>query len=465
MSLFSDKNALSNYITMMYKGNVQEWFLEEVGSPDQVYQINKVKEQKSYLNGSHKVLSRPDFKYKNAEFTSRKLVINLMNTIVNFHTAFMVGNRLKIMGDETRTKIYDDIYKNADYDEIDYQIVRDLIAHGNAFEYVYIDDDGSIKSHIISPDTGYPVYDDNGRYLAFIEFYSVEDRGYYTVYYEEKVEQWTNADITQPKPTLQLVGTYNNETSLPLVYKTYNNVNPLRGRAIMEDVKPLLDELEDTMSKLGDSVNTWVINPMPVVIGQRIENNIPTSAMGVVMNLEDGADFKFPAVQLDTNTVQFYLDNIKKHIFDMANVPRIIFETASISNVSTDSLRFFYQNAVIFANNVMRNSKGTFRDRFKLFDKIKNITINDSFDLEFDLTLPASDKELLDNLKTQYEMGAISIRTIIEQSPYTSDQSESELRRLNEQTNTETNNIVTDNLNQNPIDGNIIRDTSAINLI
>lgn len=430
MGLFNRKDALSQYINLMYKGNVQEWFLEEIGSPNQTYQVSKVKEQKQYLNGAHKVLFRGDFKYKNAEFTSRKLVINLMNTIVNFHTSFIIGNRLKIMGDETRTKEYDNIYKASNYDDIDYQLIRDLVAHGNAFEYVYTDDDGNINSHIISPDTAYPVYNDNGQYLAFIEYYSVEDRAYYTVYYPDSVEQWENMNINQTRPTLNLIGKFSNETGLPLIYKTQNNVNPLRGRAIIEDVKPLLDEVEDAMSKLGDSIGTWVMNPMPVVIGQRIENNIPTSAMGVVMNLEDGADFKFPTIQMDTASIQFYLDNVKKNIFDMASVPRIIFETASISNVSTDSLRFFYQNSIIFANNIMRSCKTSFRERFRLFDKLANINIDDAFDFEFDLAMPSSDKELLDNLKTQYEMGAISIRTIIEQSPYTSDMADEEIERL-----------------------------------
>lgn len=430
MGLFNDKNALTKYINLMYKGNSQEWFLDEINSPTQVYQINKVKEQKQYLNGAHKVLRRPDFKYKNAEFQSRKLVINLMNTIVNFHTSFIAGERMKIMGDEERTKVYDDIYKDSSYDEIDFQIIRDLVANGNAYEYVYRDDDGKVNSHIISPDTGYPVYDDNGQYLAFIEYYAVEDRGYYNVYYPDYVEQWTNQDITQTRPALQLIDKYDNESGLPLVYKTYNNVNPLRGRAILEDVKPLLDELEDAMSKLGDSIGTWVMNPMPVVIGQRIENNIPTSAMGVVMNLEDGADFKFPNVLLDTASIQFYLDNIKKHIFDMANVPRVVFESVSISNISTDSLRFFYQNSIIYANNIMRSCKGSFRQRFKLFDKMMNINIDDAFDFEFSLSMPSSDKELLDNLRTQFDMGAISVRTVIEQSPYTSDMADEEIDRL-----------------------------------
>lgn len=432
MGLFSNEDALTLYINQNYKGNAQEWFLEEVQTPDQRYQANKIMNQKEYLNGAHPVLLRPNFKYKNAEFVSRKIIFNLLDTIVSFHSSFLAGNPMKITGNEERTKQYDVIYKQGDFDLVDYKLIRDVIAHGNAFEYIYTDE-GMIKSHVIEPDTAYPVYNDNGQYLAFIEYYRVQDRAYYTVYYKDRIEKWTNLSADSPKPTLTLEGTFDNPTGLPIHYKSFNNVNPLRGRSIIESSQTLLDELEDTMSKFGDAINTWGLNPIPVVIGQRVDANIPTSAMGVTMNLEDGADFKFPIATMDTASIQLYIETIKKNILDVCNVPRIIFESASISNVSTDSLKFFYQNAVIYALETMRYIKGSFRQRFRIFDNILGINDGEMFDFEFDLNLPSSDKELLENLKLQQDMGAISIKTIIEQSPYTSDMAEEEQNRINNQ--------------------------------
>ena len=48
----------------------------------------------------------------------------------------------------------------------------------------------------------------------------------------------------------------------------------------------------------------------------------------------------------------------------------------------------------------------------------------------FNYSRPQNAKELLDNMKVQYELGAISKRTVIEKSPLTTDV-EQELNRIN----------------------------------
>lgn len=75
------------------------------------------------------------------------------------------------------------------------------------------------------------------------------------------------------------------------------------GVALLNDIKPIMDALEDVMAKMSDSIYVNVMNPMPVAIGQRIESSIPADAVGYVMNLDVG-DFKYANCSLDYNSNQ-----------------------------------------------------------------------------------------------------------------------------------------------------------------
>ena len=56
----------------------------------------------------------------------------------------------------------------------------------------------------------------------------------------------------------------------------------------------------------------------------------------------------------------------------------------------------------------------------------------DSLNATFNVNKPIDTKNNMENMKLQYEMGAISKRTIMEQSPYTTDSAQ-ELQRLAEE--------------------------------
>ncbi|OOO63798.1 hypothetical protein BS638_06415 [Clostridium tepidum] len=62
---------------------------------------------------------------------------------------------------------------------------------------------------------------------------------------------------------------------------------------------------------------------------------------------------------------------------------------------------------------------------------MQGIVFNDDdyIDVEFNYSKPINQNELLQNLKTQWEMGAISLQTIIEKSEITQDVTQ-ELARL-----------------------------------
>ena len=68
-------------------------------------------------------------------------------------------------------------------------------------------------------------------------------------------------------------------------YHNFSDEDYNYGVSLLTDIKPIMDELEDIISKLGDAIYANTLNPMPVAIGQRIESSIPADATGYVLNL------------------------------------------------------------------------------------------------------------------------------------------------------------------------------------
>ena len=87
------------------------WFVEEVKKGYHVNRISKVIENRNYLGGQHKVLTREDAKYKGKELITRKTIINYAKTVLNFHSTYLLGKPVSLTGDEEITKIFSDIYK------------------------------------------------------------------------------------------------------------------------------------------------------------------------------------------------------------------------------------------------------------------------------------------------------------------------------------------------------------------
>lgn len=55
---------------------------------------------------------------------------------------------------------------------------------------------------------------------------------------------------------------------LPIHYHNFNDEDYNFGVSLLTNIKPILDDLEDIMSKLGDSIYVNVLNALPVATGQ-----------------------------------------------------------------------------------------------------------------------------------------------------------------------------------------------------
>ncbi|ENK1242984.1 phage portal protein [Clostridium botulinum] len=421
--------SIENYIEDRYDNNAT-WFEEECKQGEHLHRISNVLNNKSYLKGVHSILNKENAKWKGQEYITKKLILQQAKTILNFHSTYLLGKELSLIGSERKVEEYEKIYRNFDYDNIDFKILDNSLKFGDCYEYVYYDiEDKCIKSKIINSEDAYPIFsEDTGEYIAFIEHYTVNSSkiSYYNVYYDDRVEMWSNKD-----GELQLIDTKTNITGLPIHYHNAEDEN--YGRSMLEDIKPILDEFEDILSKMSDSIYCYSLNPLPVSIGQPHKGQIPADACGYSISLDAG-EFNFKNANMDYNTIQLYLNEIHKQLNITASMPSIIGGNTNVSNVSEVSLKLMYQLADVYAMLNEKWIKKGIKERFKKWDKILNMLgiefkNNEYVDIEFNYSRPVNQSELLDNLSKQRNMEAISIETVIEKSDLTKDKIQ-ELVRL-----------------------------------
>ena len=410
--------TIQEYIDKQYDGSAT-WFMEEVNQKNHVARIAGVVANMDYLAGRHKVLNREDCYYKGKVLKTRKTILNYAKTVLRFHDTFLLGKKVSLSSKDNETvNTFNDIYRLGQYETVDYQILDRVNKFGDAYEVVYIDN-GVIKSKVLDSACSYPVYDDMGEYLAFIEHWTdvFTSISYWNVYYPTYVEHWSNEGAEE-----HLVST-TMSVGLPIHYHNFSDEDYNFGVSMLTDIKPILDELEDIMSKMGDAIYVNSLNPMNVAIGQRIESSIPADAVGYVLNLDAG-DYKVVSASMDYNTIKLYLDNLKQMLNDISCIPSVLGSSTNIANVSSVAMQILYAMAQVNADETKKWLNIGFRERFERFKKIlsmQGISVESDVDVIYNVSMPVATTEMIANLKALQEMGAISKETIMEKSDIVSD--------------------------------------------
>jgi SPP1 family phage portal protein len=425
--------TLESYIQDRYSNDIF-WFVTEVGQGNNSTRISKVINNQSYLLGNHKILLRKDSEFKGEVLTTKKLVLNQAKTILNFHSTYLLGKPLTITGSNAKVEAYQNIYRRGHYADIDFKVLDNAIRYADSYEYVYIDGKKNIVSKIISSDSSFPIYsEDDGSYIGFIESYTIRSNNvtYYNVYTMDTVVSYSNEGSE-----VHMLDTKANLSGLPIHYSNGESDWSNFGVSLLEDLMPIFDEFEDIMSKLSDSVYILSLSPIPVVTGQSVEGSIPSNACGYSVNLDNG-DMKYVSANIDSATVKMYLDKLSQQLSIISSMPSVAMGNSNVANVSEVSLKLLYQLADVMAMMNERWIRRGLTQRFDMFDKLldvlgKGVSDEEYADVEFNYSRPVNAKELLEQIKVQFDMGAISVKSIIEKSPITTDVM-SELSRLEEE--------------------------------
>ncbi|MED4567952.1 phage portal protein [Brevibacillus agri] len=423
--------SIERYILEQHGGN-PEWFVEECNSAINMQRVNKILDIKEYLSGNHAILQAPSYMYNGKEFKPRKIVLQYAKNVLNFSTSYLLSHPVTLTGQDSIVKEFKQVYKKGKYDRVDFDVLDKITKYGFVAEYVYLDENKDIRSKLINPADSYPIFDDENNYIAFIEHYTTSDNvSYYIVYYPDKVQKYWTKD-----GQLKLAGEYGNLSGLPIVYKNQNELDSTTGRSDLEDIVTIIDSMEELLSKFADSFHKHH-NPIPVVIGQQLKGEgINPNVVGTGIVLDDGSDFKMVSNQLDYRSFETIYKTLMTTLLDISSVPGVSMGKVDISNLSEVSIKLLFSLADIKASmneKYMRDGMEQRFDKIRKLLELKGIRISDdafdSLGIVFQYARPQSAKEVIDNLKVLSDMGAISIESILERSPYTNDVVQ-ELERL-----------------------------------
>ncbi|GIP52209.1 phage portal protein [Paenibacillus vini] len=406
------------------------WFVEEVNKFGNKQRINEILDIKEYISGKHRILNKPNYNYNGQVFEPRKIVLQYAKTILNFGVGYVMSKPITLTGDKVVTDAIKRLYKRGKYNQIDYDILDKMTKYGYVAEYVYIDKDKQIKSKVLDPADCHPVYDNHGEYTSLIEHYCVENIDYYNVYLPDSVDKYTNegGEVRQ-------VASHNNPGGLPILYHNQDEIGYL-GRSDLYDILPLLDNMEDLISKAIDAYYHY-ISGIPVVKGQQLKGDgIPKDIIGGGIVLDDNADFFFAQNKFDYQAFETLYKTLTSALLDIAHVPAISMSKTDISNLSEVSIRLLFQLADL---------KGALNSKFlrhgieQRFEKFRTLLASsgvkftdDEFDtlgIVFQYARPSNDKEITDNLKVLYEIKGLSLETLLEYNPYVTDV-QGELERI-----------------------------------
>lgn len=396
-------------------------------------QNGNVHKIESYLNGTHKVKNRKDFKFKDETYTTAKIVLQSIKSIIDFHASYICGNKVSITGDKEQTGLLQSVYKKGFFSKRDYEIAKALYTYGNAYEYVY-KENGEIKSKVINNSDAYPIYE-NGQYIKFVERY-VDLMNNHTT------EIVYTADTVEVFEDNKRVDSFANSGGLPIHYTSGNMDNTnLFGTSLITDLIPIMDEIEQLLSKMSDSIGTLSMNPLGVSIGDRVDASIDKDITGAVLNVESGGDFKYINATLDSNSIKLLLDNLLNQFYVIACVPSSLFGQSNIANVSEVSLKLLYNNSDSMAKRVALSMLEGMYKRISIIASMLGVKLDD-IEISFNYNRPTDNSSLMNDLKQQYDMSAISLESILRNSPYTNDV-DSELMLLSESAREQENDSIT----------------------
>ena len=200
-----------------------------------------------------------------------------------------------------------------------------------------------------------------------------------------------------------------------------------------------MDSVENLLSKLDDAVTTLSMNPFGVVSGQRIKSEIPKDIVGATLNLEDGGSFNYANATMDKDSIKLELDYLIQQFYAVACIPSSLLGNTNIANVSENSISMLYQQTQNLCNQYMIMMLEGFMQRMEYIRKLMEIQgqtvtdeVFDSINFTFNVARPVDNEANMNNMKIQYDCGAISKQTIIDKSPYTTDTA-LELQRLQDE--------------------------------
>ena len=307
----------------------------------------------------------------------------------------------------------------------------------------------TLNSKIISPelgDTFYPLFDVNGKMIAFRRDYklkegssNIEHSDIYTSEFEykyiKKEGTWIlDPDIvTKSKETGEVVPANPVPNIAKKILIEYYN----QQRPIWYDIQSMIDRHETLTSNHG-GMNDKFGAPIFTVAGE-IQGEIIDNAQGSLLQLENGATAAYAQLASEPQSISLEQTNLEKFIYSMSQTPNISFDQMmKIGQMSGFAAEMLFSDSHMAVRmeeesfglglqrrlNIIKAAIGALIDT-SLANECKTVQLKP----QITPYLPMNVTELIENLSVSVTGGIMSRETAVETNPLVED-SEEEMKRM-----------------------------------
>lgn len=332
--------------------------------------------------------------------------------IVDTIQGYLTGRPIKyITEDKAALERILDVYYNNDEEDLNSEIVKTMSVCGEAYEYVYVNEDKEVEFVQLPVDETILVYNNDlkAKPIMCVRYYKTSNALDHEIYYAEvytkdKIEYYKG----NAKANLRLEEEYTHIFGqVPVIH--YKNNAEMMGD--FEKIISLIDDYDKILSTDSDEHEAFRNAYMVIKgFGQMSEEtmaNIRNSGAFVLPQANQNssaADIKFVTKDLNTSAVQAHLEMILENIHRFSQVPNFSDQKTGTSESGEAMKQKVWGFEQLTGKKERRLEQGLF-ERLRLVIKALNIlesfeTDINSFGLRFARNLPTNVKEDIESLQT-----------------------------------------------------------------
>lgn len=332
--------------------------------------------------------------------------------IVDTIQGYLTGQPIKYVSEDTKglDKILD-IYYNNDEEDLNSELVKTMSICGEAYEYVYINEEKQVEFVQLPVDETILVYNNalKAKPIMCIRYYTTSDAlnkqiHYAEVYTKDKIEFYKG----NARANLVLIEEYTHIFGqVPVIH--YKNNTETMGD--FEKIISLIDDYDKILSTDSDEHEAFRNAYMVIKgFGQMTEETINTIRHTGAFVLPqanqntNAADIKFVTKELNTDAVQAHLEMILENIHRFSQVPNFSDQKIGAAESGEAMKQKVWGFEQLTGKKERRLEQGLF-ERLRLVVRALNIlesfeTDINSYGLRFARNLPTNVKEDIESLET-----------------------------------------------------------------
>lgn len=321
-----------------------------------------------YYTGKHAILER---KRESSSAANNKIVCNHAKYITDMTQAFMGGNEIAYaVSDGFDIEAVKNAYSEQSISVIDSELIRNVSIFGRAYELIYTNEDGKVRSVVLDPRTAFVIYDDTCIHkpmfgIYYYKVYDADDNvaGIRCTVYDEKkvmhyaadVDNWLALHLTEEEN--HFFG------QVPLV----EYINNADAQGDFEQVIPLIDAYNILQS---DRVNDkeQFVESFLFLSGIEIDSEQAKKLKEekILMGYE-GAKAEYLSKVLSETDVKVLRDDLKEDIHRFSMVPPLTDENFG-NNLSGVAIKYKLLGFEQMVKNKEQYMSRCLRLRFEMYN-------------------------------------------------------------------------------------------------